>query len=74
MRPFLLGVSSLAFEGAEKGIDGVRGVPGEVGGRARGAELMEWDPRLCECGLDGPACGDRVLVKVIVTANGSPAK
>lgn len=53
---------------------GVRGVPGEVGGRASGAELIEWAPRLWVCGLDGPESGDRVFLNVTVTENGSPAK
>ena len=56
----------------------VRGVPGEVGGRERGTELMEWAPRLCvwedERGRAGGASGVRVFVKVIVTEKGSPAK
>lgn len=57
-----------------------RMVPGEVGGRAIGTELMECALRLCECVAEceaergGTASGLRVLVKVIVTENGSPAK
>jgi hypothetical protein len=54
----------------------LRGVPGEVGGRASGAELMECAPRLCvgAVTLEGPASDVRVFVNVIVTEKGSPAK
>lgn len=57
------------------GSSAVRGVPGDVGGRARGAELTECAPRLCAC-LEGAEedSGERVFVKVIVTEKGSPAK
>ena len=54
----------------------VLGVPGDVGGLARGAELIEWAARLCVCDTvrGGTESGVRVFVKVIVTENGSPAK
>lgn len=73
MRPFLIGLSSplrvcVGIAGAA-----VRGVPGEVGGRARGAELIEWAPRLC-VGLEVVASGERVFVNVMFTEKGSPAK
>lgn len=54
-----------------------RGVPGDVGGLANGAELMECAARLCVCDeavRGGGASGDLVFVNVIRTANGSPAK
>lgn len=58
-------------------VDGL-GIPGDVGGLASGAELMEWEPRLCVLLLLLLlALGDsgvRVFVNVIVTVNGSPAK
>lgn len=59
-----------------KGVIALRGVPGDVGGRASGAELIECAPRLCVCGLalDGPTSGERAFVKVILTENVSPAK
>jgi hypothetical protein len=53
---------------------GVRGVPGDVGGRASGAELMECAARVCEYNLWGGDSGERVFVNVIVAENGSPAK
>lgn len=54
----------------------MRGVPGDVGGRARGAELTECAPRLWAREDEGICVydGDRVFVKVIVAAKGSPAK
>ena len=56
----------------------VRGVPGDVGGRDKGTELMECAPRRCvweeDRGAAAGASGVRVLVKVIVTEKGSPAK
>lgn len=61
-------------------MEGVLGVPGDVGGLAIGAELIEWAPRLCVCDSDlweaatAALSGDRVFVKVIVTVKGSPAK
>lgn len=59
-------------------VRGVLGVPGDVGGRARGAELIECAFRLCawewEMARDGPGSGERVFVNVIVTEKGSPAK
>ena len=74
--PFLRGTSIWASVFNRDGVFALRGVPGDVGGRASGAELIEWAPRLCVCGLglDGPASGECVLVNVIVTENGSPAK
>ena len=57
-----------------------RGVPGEVGGRERGAELILCAPRLCpsdDSGREeGPDVADseRVFLNVIVTEKGSPAK
>lgn len=60
------------------GMTAVRGVPGEVGGRARGAELMLWDARLWVCDWDPEeghgVCTGRVFVIVIDTENVSPAK
>lgn len=59
---------------------GARGVPGEVGGRAIGTELIECALRLwvvaaeCEADRGGLHSGLRVFVKVIVTEKGSPAK
>lgn len=60
-------------------MDGImaRGVPGDVGGLANGAELMECAARLCVCDeavRGGGASGARVFVNVIRTVNGSPAK
>lgn len=74
--PFRVGASSPLCDLLGRLGTAVRGVPGDVGGRARGAELIEWAPRLCECvlGCEGPASGVRVFVNVIVTENGSPAK
>lgn len=40
-RPFFVDTSSLLFGCVEAGVTDVRRVPGEVGGRAIGAELME---------------------------------
>lgn len=62
---------------------GGRGLkPGEVGGLASGAELIEWAFRLCDLGTGAEAGallllfgeGVRVLVKVIATVKDSPAK
>lgn len=50
-----------------------RGTPGDVGGLARGAELIECTPRLCELLVFGDS-GVRMFVNVIVTENCSPAK
>jgi hypothetical protein len=77
MRFFLRGASLIVpFCFAAEGTAALRGGPGEVGGLASGAELMECEPRLCdnELGLTETASGDRVFVKVIFTENGSPAK
>lgn len=76
MRPFLeRGASPLRVRLGTNGF-GVR-MPGDVGGREMGAELIEWAPLLwvwdADLGCTG-ASGECVLVKVIVTANGSPAK
>jgi hypothetical protein len=55
------------------------GKPGEVGGFANGAELTECAPLLCPFralelpGLDRDVSGEWMFVKVMVTANGSPA-
>jgi hypothetical protein len=74
MNPFLTGTSS-PFGRGGMGVTRVRGVPGDVGGRARGAELIECAPRRWEGReVDGVEEGVRVFVKVIVTENGSPAK
>jgi hypothetical protein len=74
MNPLLEGTLSPLFR-ASMGVTKVRGVPGEVGGRARGAELMEWAPRRWEGRVrEGAEDGVRVFVKVIVTEKGSPAK
>lgn len=79
MKPFLLAVRD---GGRDKG-DGVYagvtalGVRGDVGGLARGAELMECAARLCaftEGRGAAAVVGGRVFVNVTVTANGSPAK
>ena len=57
------------------GFEGLFGRPGEVGGRARRAELTECALRLCvERGGRTCAWGERVLVMVMVTERGSPAK
>ena len=50
--------------------------PGEVGGRASRAELTECALRLCveRGGATCDAWGERVLVIVMVTERGSPAK
>jgi len=55
---------------------GFFGRPGEVGGRESWAELTECTLRLCvECGgTTCGACGERVLVIVMVTERGLPAK
>ena len=79
MRPLRDEAHDLAFvRGGRKTGTAVRGVPGDVGGRARGTELMEWAPRRCvweeDRGRGVGASGVRVLVNVIVTENGSPAK
>ena len=74
MSLFRAGMSRALLTGAETGVTAVgRGIPGEVGGLARGAELMEWTPRLCEFLTFGDS-GVRIFVKVIVTENCSPAK
>lgn len=54
----------------------VRGVPGDVGGLASGAELIECAPRLCVCDCKriGNDSALRVFVKVMDTEKGSPAK
>jgi len=71
---FRAGMSRAWLTGVDTGASTVgRGMPGEVGGLASGAELMEWAPRLCEF-LTFRDSGVRVLVKVIVTEKGSPAK
>ena len=59
----------------EAEFEGLFGSPGEVGGRARRAELTECALRLC-VERWGTACawGERVLVMVMVTERGSPAK
>ena len=76
MSPFLAILAPPLFACVGIAGTGVRGVPGEVGGLASGAELMEWAPRLCVYDevRTGKNSGLRVLVKVIVTENGSPAK
>lgn len=79
MRPFLVGLL-LSRLGRGKGdctaVRGVLGVPGDVGGREMGAELMEWAFLRCVCDIarEGPGSGERVFVKVMVTEKGSPAK
>jgi hypothetical protein len=74
MRPFLVAGSFPLGARVGIAVAGVRGVPGDVGGRESGAELMEWDARVWEKDLGGGASGKRVFVKVIVTENCSPAK
>jgi hypothetical protein len=46
MYPFLRGSSSTGFMRFADCVIALRGVPGDVGGRANGAELMECAPRL----------------------------
>lgn len=50
MSPFLLGLSSRLWRGSGgcTAVRGVLGVPGDVGGREIGAELIEWAFRRCE--------------------------
>ena len=49
IKPLLYGTSSTVRDGGCVGCcKGALGVPGEVGGRAKGAELIECAPRLCE--------------------------
>ena len=55
-------------------MDAERSRPGEVGGRARGAELTEWAPRLCVARWGGRDSEERVFVMVMFTDSGSPAK
>jgi hypothetical protein len=76
MKCFRLGASSTFFCFIAEGKAEARGGPGEVGGLASGAELMECDPRLCEFefGLLETASGERVFVNVTLTEKGSPAK
>jgi len=57
--------------------EGLFGRPGEVGGRASRTELTECALRLCVCvERGGTTCAwsERVLVMVMVTERGSPAK
>jgi hypothetical protein len=57
--------------------DGLFGRPGEVGGRAKRAELTECALRLCVCvERGGTTCAwsERVLVMAMVTERVSPAK
>ena len=75
MRFFLTGWSFVLV--ARKGITGtaVLGVPGDVGGLASGAELIEWAARVCVKDRgEEDELGERVLMNVMVTENGSPAK
>lgn len=76
IRPLRVGADD--FGGYERGaaaFEGLLGRPGEVGGRARRAELTECALRLCvERGGTTCAWGERVLVMVTVTERGSPAK
>lgn len=79
MSPFLLDVRFCgrdSGDGAYTGV-GARGVRGEVGGLASGAELIECAARLC-VDMEGRGAfvvaGCRVFVKVTVTEKGSPAK
>ena len=62
MRLFLVGKCWIRFGGKGEG-EG----PGEVGGRERGAEVMELAEGLCRL-------GEVELVKVTLTVNNSPAK
>ena len=49
MKPLLTILVTPLFVGADTVCTAVRGVPGDVGGLARGAELMECAPRLWVC-------------------------
>ena len=49
MKPFLTILVPPLFTRVGAAGTAVRGVPGDVGGLARGAELMECAPRLCVC-------------------------
>ena len=78
--PFLVMVSSELKVSLGRNTGKALRIPGDVGGLAKGTELIECAPRLCKCvaeyGADrgGSDSGDRVFVKVIVTEKGSPAK
>lgn len=73
-----LRVGAEGFGGAERSsvLKGLFGSPGEVGGRASRAELTECALRLCVERGGATTCtwGERVLVIVMVTERGSPAK
>ena len=77
IRPFLAGSSAAAAPGLGTADEAERRRPGEVGGRASGAELTEWALRLWVwvwvrgAGADW---GERVFVMDMVTEKGSPAK
>jgi hypothetical protein len=76
IKPFRVGAEDFGGYGrGEAAFKGLFGSPGEVGGRARRAELTECALRLCvERGGNTWAWGERVLVMVMVTERGSPAK
>ena len=57
----------------ELGTVGVRGGPGEVGGFDKGAELIECAALLCVL-FGFPDTTERILVNVMLTVSGSPAK
>lgn len=75
IKPLRVGAELLTGIGLGRAVTGLFGRPGEVGGRARRAELTECALRLwVERG--GATCvwGERTLVMVMVTERGSPAK
>ena len=75
IKPLRVGAEPLTGMGLSGAVRGLFGRPGEVGGRARRAELTECALRLCvERGGATCAWGERTLVMVMVTERGSPAK
>ena len=75
IRPLRVGAEPLTGTYLGGAVRGLFGRPGEVGGRARRAELTECALRLCvERGGATCAWGERTFVMVMVTERGSPAK
>ncbi len=75
IKPLRVGTETLTGTCLGGAVRGLFGRPGEVGGRARRAELTECALRLCvERGGATCAWGERTLVMVMVTERGSPAK